>query len=211
MNSPEVTDPRFASALEGAILRVTEEHRLVKKAVKKSMQLRAPNCGIASLATAEYLHMIGKDSQLLISRPHLNIDPHMAHVMVLSEGKIVDTTFSQFFNYVGLNENYVEQVGVDEFPDRKIAVFSEGNGFELASWVTKAALHFQRTRQKQADALHYRYNIPRHAPLATAPPAELQSTYAAIWRTSNISSYRHGRVSHIIGKQAAEYIAKELL
>ena len=113
--------------------------------------LRMVPCGLVTSAIGAYLRQNNIPHQLLLSDPHLPIDPDMRHTFPLvgeqGEGEVVDASFSQFFQYVGMSVLHEQHMGIPLFPKRKVLHFPLSHREEAVGWVAQWAAGFRDINQ----------------------------------------------------------------
>lgn len=170
-------------------------------AVDREFRLRMSYCGVASYAIAGYFSSEGYETRLVESNPRLAFEKQLRHVMVEVEADkdkiIVDGTYSQFLEFVGLTPGYVVYSGQDEYPEEKIAVFDKGNGQELADRITSLATHFQKVNIHPDAGYGIRLG---HGPLESASVDRLRHTYEAVWDSHNFRDYRPSNAVKLAGQ-----------
>lgn len=194
-------------ALAGDLERGLGEVHWLAAAYDQSLRLRLSVCGITSYALTQAFHSVGVEAETIESSPMLRGEDDSKHVFVSVNTKagryIVDPTYSQYLDNVGLSPGYVIFGGEDLFPERKIAVFKFGDGNTLAEELADATLHFRAHRQEIDEYLgvysmeHLNYN-------------ELVTQFNRIWNTDNFNNFvpSEPEVAQV-GQQLARFIVPE--
>ncbi len=152
-------------------------------------RLRTTACGLASTAIHLYAQQSGIPSRLVISTPRLSFDPEMQHVIPLlgdDQPVAIETTPSQFLMYVGLSIAYEDTTGDSVFPPEKILSFPLHEREVVVSWLTKAALDFQRINKRPRSKWHTQLG---KGPLATSSASVIQDAYEQIWNPENFTPW----------------------
>jgi len=172
-----------------------------------SLRLRLPLCGMVSLALTEALQKEGFDAECVESTTDLSTELEMKHVLtVLNTGDqryIVDATYTQFLDTVGLCTGYVIFGGEDLYPTQKIAVIPYDGGDKIANDLANATLHFRKYRQPVEDPI---------LALATFSMDdfsfdEVEREYRKIWNPDNFDVFIPEREDDVkAGHRLAEFI-----
>ena len=172
-----------------------------------SLRLRLPVCGITSYALTAAFRSIGVAAEAIESSPELSGDSDSKHVFVSVETDlgeyIVDPTYSQYLDAVGLSPGYVIFGGENLFPERKIAVFPVGEGYSLAENLASASVHFRKHRTEINEYLgvHSMEHMNHD---------ELVAQFSKIWNPDNFNRFtpREPEVSEV-GQRLARFILPE--
>ena len=152
-----------------------------------SFRLRLPMCGITSVALTEAFRSAGVDAEAIISSPEDFVaEPDSQHVFVKVKTKsgeyIVDPTYSQFLDKVGLSPGYVIFGGKDLFPERKIAVFKYEDGYKIAQDLADAAVYFREHREETSEYMGT-YTMDN------VSDSELAKEFSKIWNPDNFDIF----------------------
>ena len=154
-----------------------------------SLRLRLPLCGMTSLALTEALRNEGFEAESVESTTNLSTEEGMEHVFTVvnaEEGRyIIDPTYSQFLDTIGLGTGYVTFGGEDLFPSRKIAVVPFEEGDVIAKQLADATQHFRIHRQPVQDHLlaMSRYSMDDFT------YDEVEREYSKIWNPDNFEPF----------------------
>lgn len=175
-----------------------------------SLRLRLPLCGITSLALTEALQGQGYDARSVESTSDFGIEPGMKHVFTVlnNDGQqyIIDPTFSQFLDTVGLGTGYVTYGGEDLFPSRKIAIEPYEKGYEIAKSLARAATFFRMNRQPTKDF----YLSLATYPMEDFTHDEVEDEYRKIWNPDNFDVFIPECEDDVkAGHQIAKFILPE--
>lgn len=173
-------------------------------AYDQSLRLRLPMCGITSVALTEAFRAVGVDAVAIESSPELTGENDAKHVFVSVDTEngtyIVDPTYSQYLDAVGLSPGYVIFGGEDLFPERKIAVFKFDDGDIIARDLADATAHFREQRQEIDEYLGV------HS-METLSHDELIEQFSKIWNPENFDTFipREPEVTQV-GQRLAQFI-----
>lgn len=181
--------------------------------IPKDYRLRMPMCGLVSLAIQEYMRSLGVSTDLYSSSPKLPFDPALEHVVPLidmdgGDPLVVEGTFSQFLDYVGLNWSYEIHSGERAFPEEKIMSFRLSESDVLVEWLTRLSTEFQARNTHPTN--EYGPDVGR-GPLALASADEIRNAYSAIWNPDNFSEWEPTASTIAAGKKVACYIPKRAI
>lgn len=173
-----------------------------------SLRLRLPVCGLTSLALANVMAENGIKASAVISSPDLSVDPAMKHVMVKAEVAdqtvLIDPTYSQFLDFVGLSPGYVIFGGEDLFPAQKIATIRAEDGMDLAKHLASTAVYF-RTQRQPIEEMELSTNL-----MEDLTYDELVEQYYEIWNPDNFESFvSEEPETHEVAHRLAQFILPE--
>lgn len=149
--------------------------------------LRAPLCGLMSMSLQTYCRQKDISAKLVLSEPGLDFAPDMTHVFSVietpenDEPTVLDPTYSQFFNLVGLHPRYEIETRHRAYPEQKILQFRWPERLPAMRWLAQQALEFRENLPSD----NYNY-LSRSRPLWWATPEFLLKTYSAIWDPGNL-------------------------
>ena len=191
---------QLASSLEQGL---GESSWLIER-MPSTLRLRDSVCGVTSVAVAAYFQNQGHSVELRLSKPHLSIDPRMQHVVAAVETdngvQVIDPTYSQFLEYVGLVPGYVEFGGEDLYPETKIFMYPDGQHDDIAAYIALASEEFLSNREE----------IPEHSlrigKLANTSLRHRFNTYRRIWDPVNFSRFNPNEEVDYYGHKIAKLI-----
>lgn len=184
--------------VEAPLGRALKEHSPYLQLIDSDLQLSYSQCAIATAAVQLYLaeqcdvathRVIGPLSMLSAGRA---LDDPVKHVLLSAEdGRVIDPTYTQFFELVGLNTRVAQEFPETKMllPERKIALFKEAEELEFGHEVAIKALSI---REKITSALAGRsleLSIARSALLRRSDEVTVIKTYQSIWQAKNYTSY----------------------
>jgi len=114
------------------------------------------------------------------------------HVMTIASSEtedgpadtVIDGTYSQFFEFIGLTPVYEAVTGTRQFPEEKILVFEQGKRLEAVDKLADIAVSFQAHNIHPCNP-----NDPDQdlgdGPLAAAPREVIHESFAEIWNPTH--------------------------
>jgi len=150
-------------------------------------RLRLTPCGLISTAIQQYLVAEGVDCALKISQPNLTLYPDLQHVFPVinpdsQDPTVIDASYSQFFEFVGLHTAYEVFSGTDAFPPEKVISFRFSEAELAADWLTLVAMRFRHINKhpKNSNGYDVTYCQPQNV-----TRQQLNQSYATIWNPDN--------------------------
>lgn len=198
-------DLRYEKELANDLERGLGDVHWMAAAYDKSLRLRVPVCGLTSTALVEAFRSAGVSAEPIISSPKdLITEPDSQHVFVRIETEngpyIVDPTYSQFLDKVGLSAGYVTFGGKNLYPERKIAVFKFDDGEKIAQDLATATLYFREHRE-ELDEYMGTYAMDE------MPFDELVNEFSKIWNPDYFDAFITCESETIkAGSRLAQYI-----
>jgi|APMI01.1.fsa_nt_gi hypothetical protein len=197
MNTPELR--RIVDDATPVIEKAVARH-IVYGAYPLDLQLRGSVCGLASSLLARYLeqkHGIVTDRHIAALDGHPTDDHvQMRHVVLTEQatGAMIDPSFSQFFNLVGLTQATVREIPELQslYPINKVAVIDAGDerlfGYRYAEYAMNIAPRVRRH-------LGVRAVMPIHPTgvLLSAGADVIHAVYDGIWERGRYRSYPEQR------------------
>ena len=177
------------------------------RAFPPALRLRMGVCAVTSIAIAEHLLERGELAQVIVSRPNLDIDPDLEHVMVLTlhEGEIgvIDPTYTQFLKYAGLDPNYVFHGGIDAFPDAKIASFTTEQEQPVVTQLSLISEYFMKRYTPIEDGF---YVSGRSMGFEGMDDVMMEARLSEIWNPLNWRNYAPTSETLDAGKRLSRFI-----
>lgn len=141
-----VVNPDFIARFERAICK--DSHPAIG-GIPQETVLRYSICGLASVALQEYLHAHGVTSELhlqTVTHSSITAANTLQHVFLVTEDVghpyVIDPTFTQVLNLVGLTPYYEKLRASTFFPPHKIACFEVGQPHDSINLLGTVASHF---------------------------------------------------------------------
>ena len=173
--------------------------------------LRMVSCGLVTSAIGAYLRQNDIPHQLLLSDPQLSIDPGMRHTFPLvgkqGEGEVVDASYSQFFQYVGMSVMHEKRMGIPLFPQKKVLHFPLRQREEAVDWVALWAVGFRDIKQHtEID-----WDDPVIGPLENASRTAIFATISEIWNPEYFEPFSPSERVVQDGEIVARHIPKDAI
>lgn len=154
----------------------------------EDLALRSPICGVATALLQIYLRQKEIETTRLIAYPDklprgLN-SRRLAHVALFCEdGTMIDPTFGQFFNLVGLTAGRAHTYPQlrQLYPAQYIAVIAPGEHEAFSRTAARIAEDAKAPVGQVIAACQDKTSVPPIDTCATATPAELSQVYESIW------------------------------
>ena len=170
--------------------------------------LRIAPCGLVSAAISRYLTHEDISHTLMISRPELSCDPKMQHVFpVVGEGQIIDASYSQFFDYVGITVAYEVASQKRFYPIEKVIDFPFSERETIAEWMAGIACRFAR----ENGCIEQGWRTVGNGPLRKVIKTAIQATYSSIWNPSSCDVWLPPDYAEHDGEDIARHIPKDAI
>jgi hypothetical protein len=159
------------------------------------------------VALAEHLNDRGVSTSLQLSTPALEFDEGLKHVVPVIEADddplVIDASYSQFLDFVGLDHYYETFTGQQHFPETEVISFRFSERDIITGWLADVAASFQsvNTMPEFEDGMRL-----GRGPLVSADRQTLQQTYDRIWNPANFSAWKPGASTLNAGRSVAGYI-----
>lgn len=179
----------------------------IAKGFYPSLRLRMALCGITSVALAEKFTENEYDVELVISNPGIPNSKGMQHVMPLvrhgGRDVLVDATYSQFMEYVGLTPGYIIFGGEDLYPKEKIRIIERGDDVAVATDLYNASRNFLENRESIAE-VNWKRNV-----FDDVSEEEQKVLWSTIWKEENFDVFAPDEETMDAGRKLAQFLTAE--
>ncbi|MGH7218091.1 MAG: hypothetical protein ACREGE_01420 [Candidatus Microsaccharimonas sp.] len=179
----------------------------IARGFHSSLRLRMAVCGLTSIALAEKFAENNYDVELVVSSPNIPGDPETQHVLPVVRHKgqdvLVDATYSQFMEYVGLTPGYVVFGGEDLYPKDKIRIIGEGESDAVATELRTASQYFLKNRQPIPE-IDWKGSV-----FDGVSEEDQEALLRTIWNENNFDTFTPDKQTLEAGRKLAKFITTE--
>lgn len=182
----------------------------------RGLLLGFPRCGEVATILKTYAQDMGYSAETVISKPKLEFDPNLEHVMTVIHDQpgdplVIDPTWGQFLYYIGYDNAYDKLTGRQVFPNYsdQIMTYRMSNRSEAVRKFARSAFMFKQVEQSfineavPADIDGDRVSLGVNWLPTVRTEEQLIEAFDPVWNPSNFSPFEAGGMMLKLGREAS--------